>query len=281
MILNVNKPKGFTSRDVVNILSKHFNTKKVGHTGTLDPIASGVLIICSDEDTKLVELLTSESKEYLVEMKLGIKTDTGDITGNILEEKEANIKDKEIKDCIDDFTGEYTQEVPIYSAVKVKGKKLYEYARNNEKVDLPKRQVFIYNNRFIKRKNDLVKFRVVVSKGTYIRSLINDICSKLNTVGTMTELVRMAQGPYLIDNSNTIEDIQNNSFTTISRNDVLKDYPFQMITEDNKRQILNGSLISKTFSSKYIVYTDKSEIRAIYQEYPKDKELAKPYIIFK
>ena len=208
MIINVNKPSGMTSRDVVNILCRVFDTKKVGHTGTLDPIASGVLICCTHEDTKMVELLTSTDKEYEVEMKLGIKTDTGDITGTVIEEKSKDVDEESIKGCINNFIGSYLQEVPIYSAVKVNGKKLYEYARANEEVKLPKREVNIYSNLFLEKNNDLVKFRVLVSKGTYVRSLINDICQKLNTVGTMTNLIRTAQGPFKLEDSNTLEDIE-------------------------------------------------------------------------
>ena len=282
MIINVNKPPGYTSRDVVNILSKHFNTKKVGHTGTLDPLAAGVLIVCTNEDTKLVELLSAKTKEYTVQMQLGIKTDTGDIMGSVIEEKNVNIKEERLRECINNFIGEYTQEVPAFSAVKVKGKKLYEYARNKESVTLPKRQVVIYSSEFIKNEGKIVEFKVKVSKGTYIRSLINDICTKLNTIGTMSNLTRTAQGEFSLSTSNELEDIKNNNFTTISKEKLLREYPFEKITAANKKQILNGALINKTFNSKYIIYTDKDdEVVAIYQEYVKDKNLAKPYIMFK
>ena len=281
MIINVNKPKGITSRDVVNTLSHHFKTKKVGHTGTLDPIATGVLIVCTEEDTKLVELLTSENKEYEVEMQLGIKTDTGDITGEVIEENYIDIDEEDLKVCINNFIKTYLQEVPLYSAVKVNGKKLYEYARLNEKVELPKREVTIYSNNFIDKNENLVKFRVSVSKGTYIRSLINDICAELNTIGTMTNLKRISQGEYRIEDSNEIEDIEQNNFKTIKRSEVLKDFPYEKVTKENETLITNGSLITKTFDSKYLVYTDENdEIIAIYMEYPKDKTLAKPYKMF-
>ena len=142
-VLFVNKPEGLTSRDVVNQISRIYGTKKVGHTGTLDPMATGVLIVCLGSYTKLVNLLTSSYKEYIADMKFGVKTDTGDVIGNVLETKEVNVSYDELKCVIDTFPKEYIQTVPKYSAVKVNGKKLYEYAREGKEVELPKRQVFI------------------------------------------------------------------------------------------------------------------------------------------
>ena len=143
-ILVVNKEPNMTSRDVVNILTKFFNTKKIGHTGTLDPIAEGVLVICLGKYTKLCDLLTSKYKEYIATIKLGIKTDTLDITGNVLEEsKVPNITEEQIKEVLNSFLGKSIQETPIYSAVKVTGKKLYEYAREGKSVELPKREIDI------------------------------------------------------------------------------------------------------------------------------------------
>lgn len=131
MILIVNKEKDYTSRDVVNIISKKLNTKKVGHTGTLDPMATGVLVICVDEATKLVEILQAHTKEYIAEITLGLDTDTLDITGNILKEENVNFNKEEIIKALNNLKGFYNQQVPIYSAVKIDGKKLYQYARNN------------------------------------------------------------------------------------------------------------------------------------------------------
>ena len=131
-ILLVNKEPGITSRDVVNKVCKIFNTKKVGHTGTLDPLASGVLVLCIGSATKVVEILTSNDKEYEAEMLLGISTDTYDITGKVLKEEEVFVSEEQIKTALNSMIGTYDQEVPIYSAVKINGKKLYDYARNNE-----------------------------------------------------------------------------------------------------------------------------------------------------
>ena len=175
-IILVDKPKGITSRDVVNEISKKFHTKKVGHTGTLDPIATGLMIVCINKGCKLVPLLTNHDKTYLATVKLGIKTDTYDITGKVLEENNNyKLSREELIDTLNSFKGSYMQEAPIYSSIKVNGKKLYEYARNNIPVELPKRLVDIYNIELIDYNNDSFSFRVSVSKGTYIRSLINDI----------------------------------------------------------------------------------------------------------
>ena len=140
-ILIIDKPKGITSRDVVNNVVKRFNTKKVGHTGTLDPIATGVLVVCVGSATKLVDELTSHDKEYIASVELGALTDTLDNTGKILNEEKCIKTKEEIIDALNSFKGKYMQEVPIYSAVKINGKKLYEYARENIDIELPKREV--------------------------------------------------------------------------------------------------------------------------------------------
>ena len=172
MIINVCKEKNMTSRDVVNIISKHLHTKKVGHTGTLDPLATGVLLVCTDRDTKLVDILTSKTKEYVATMLLGIQTDTGDITGNIIKRASFRVNKEQIIQTLNSFLGQSTQTVPIYSAVKINGKKLYEYARNGKEVTLPTREITISNIELIDFHDNLIKFKVTVSKGTYIRSLI-------------------------------------------------------------------------------------------------------------
>ena len=202
-LLVVNKPEGFTSRDVINKLSKILNTKKIGHTGTLDPIATGVLVCLTGKYTKLVDLLTALDKEYVAEIKLGIKTDTGDITGNVIDTSNKVILKNDILDVIKKFPKKYLQTVPKYSAVKIDGKKLYEYARENIDIELPKREVCIYNLELISFNEDIIKIKTKVSKGTYIRSLIEDICDMLGTVGCMKSLVRTYQGVFGIDEAYT------------------------------------------------------------------------------
>ena len=195
-ILVINKEKGYTSRDVVNVIGKLFKTKKVGHNGTLDPLASGVLVICLNKYTKLNKLLSANEKEYIAEVFLGVKTDTLDIEGNVLEKKKSVINKEDLMKTLKKFTTVYEQEVPLYSAVKVNGKKLYEYARSGEKVILPKKKVIIKKIELLNFEKNKFTFKCLVSKGTYIRSLIRDILNDLNVVGTMSNLVRTKQGVF-------------------------------------------------------------------------------------
>lgn len=243
-VLIVNKPKNFTSRDVINELNRKLGTKKIGHTGTLDPIATGVLVVVIGSYTKLVNDLTSLDKEYIAEIKLGIKTDTGDITGSVLEENNNyNISKEDILDVFNLFPKEYEQTVPKYSAVKVGGKKLYEYARNNIDVELPKRLVKIYELELLDYNNDVIKFRVKVSKGTYIRSLIEDLCKKLNAIGTMSSLVRTKQGKFRIEDSHILDEININTKLLDSKDIldikdyVLNDYEYKLVSNGNKLNI--------------------------------------------
>ena len=158
-VILINKDKGKTSRDVVNSLTKVFNTKRIGHTGTLDPIAQGVLVICINKYTKLVNSLMSLNKEYIGTITLGIKTDTFDITGKVLDKKDVNVSKDDIEKVFSSLIGKYEQVVPIYSAKKVNGKKLYEYARNGEEVKLPINEVDIYNLELISYEDNKIVFK--------------------------------------------------------------------------------------------------------------------------
>ena len=212
-ILIVNKETGYTSRDVVNIVSKVLGTKKVGHTGTLDPMASGVLVLCVGNALKLCEMLTNHDKEYIAGITLGIETDTLDMEGTILSTEIVDIDKNKIIDVVNSFKGSYMQEVPKYSAVKVNGKKLYEYARNGIDVVLPSKMVNIENIEII---DDIVyedgkvyfKIRTTVSKGTYIRSLVRDIGAKLGVPAVMNSLVRNRLGEFDIKDVYSIDDIR-------------------------------------------------------------------------
>ena len=282
-ILIIDKPKGITSRDVVNKVIKVFNTKKVGHTGTLDPIATGVLVVCVGSATKLVSELTSNDKEYIASVTLGIETDSIDTEGNILKNIECIKTKEEIINVLNSFKGCYDQEVPIYSAVKINGKKLYEYARENIEVKLPKREVEISNIELIdsieyKDNKTMFKFKCSVSKGTYIRSLIRDIALKLNTVGIMTDLRRIRQGNFNIEESVTLENINKNDIRNIM--DILN-YKKVNITDDIKKQILNGAIIDNIYNENEVLFILNNEAVALYKIYEKDKNKLKPYIMFK
>ena len=278
-IIIINKEQGLTSRDVVNKLIKILNTKKIGHTGTLDPIAKGVLVVTVGRATKLCELLTSEYKEYIATMKLGIETDTLDITGNTIKEKEYSVNIDKIKEVLNSFLGKSIQEVPKYSAIKINGKKLYEYARNNIDIEVPKREIDIKSIDLISYKEDTISFKCTVSKGTYIRSLIRDIAYKLNTVGTMTDLIRTKQGNFAIENSNTIEDIENNNYKLITYEQALNNYEIVNIDDNTYNKVKNGGIINKEFKNKIALLKYKDDIIAIYKEYNKDVTKAKPYIM--
>lgn len=274
-ILIVNKSEGFTSRDVVNKLSKIFNTKKIGHTGTLDPIAKGVLVVVIGKYTKLCEDLTQTFKEYIATFKLGILTDTLDITGKILDEKDVTVTEEEIRNVIASYKCVYDQEVPIYSSVKINGRKLYEYARNGENVVLPKRKVDIKNIEVIDINKDIVKIKCLVSKGTYIRSLIRDIGSSLNTFATMTDLIRIKQGIFDIRDSYTLEDIENGNYKLIDIEDVMD----ICVIDDNTylKDVTNGVKLKLDIDNKYILFKHEGNNIALYK---KDNDYFRMYIHF-
>jgi tRNA pseudouridine55 synthase len=283
-ILLIDKPSNYTSRDIVNVISKKFNTKKVGHTGTLDPIATGVLVICIGKATKLVDYLTSTYKEYEAEIIFGIETDTLDITGKKLKE-ESSIKTKEeIENVLKKMIGNYLQTVPIYSAVKVNGKKLYEYARNNIEIELPKRNVEIKSLELldIKYDNDktIVKIKTLVSKGTYIRSLINDIAYNLNTIGTMSNLRRIKQGKFNIKDCYTLRDIENNNFKLITIEETLKDIFSIEVDDLLEKQVKNGCILDDIYNENLILFKKSGKILAAYTKYDKMEGKIKPYKMF-
>ena len=264
-IIVINKPKDLTSRDVVNIISKNLNIKKVGHNGTLDPLATGVLVICFGKYTKLNDLLTSHEKEYIAEVTLGLETDTLDITGKILNKNTPHITKEEIIKALKNFEKTYNQEVPKYSAVKVSGKKLYEYAREGKEVILPKKEVTIYQNELLSFTENKFTFKTKVSKGTYIRSLIRDILASLNETGTMSNLKRTKQGIFKLEDSYTLDDIKQGNFKVLKVKDVLN-IP-KIIAEDNlKKQIINGAKIKGTYPNEVLFLDKEGNELAIYEK---------------
>ena len=264
-IIIVNKGESVTSRDVVNDLVHIFHTKKIGHTGTLDPLATGVLVCTIGKYTKLNLDLTSEFKEYIAEMRLGISTDTLDITGKIIDEEKVNIDEETIIKVINSFKKEYEQEVPIYSSVKVNGRKLYDYARSGEEVELPKRMVTIKEIEVISINGNDIKFRCLVSKGTYIRSLIRDIASSLNTYATMTSLIRTKQGKFDIKDSYTIDDIKNNKYKILSIEEVL-DLDIVTSSDNLFKLIDNGVSIDYKSKKGYILFRYNFDDIALYKK---------------
>ena len=281
-IFIIDKPKGVTSRDVVNEVIKKVGTKKVGHTGTLDPLATGVLVVCVGKATKLVNELTSEDKEYIASVTFGIKTDTLDSMGSILFEEDVIKSKEEIIDVLNSFKGIYDQEVPIYSAVKINGKKLYEYAREGIDIKLPKREVEIKDIELIgdveyRNNKTMFKFKCKVSKGTYIRSLINDIATKLDTIGIMTNLRRISQGNFKIEDSVELENITINDLKKTI--DIL---PYKKIelTDNIRKKVLNGALIDNLYNADKILFIEDNEVVALYKV-TDDKNKLKSYIMFR
>lgn len=279
----IDKEAGVTSRDVVNEIIKKTETNKVGHTGTLDPLATGVLAVCVGRATKLVDFLTSADKTYIAEITLGIETDTLDLEGSVLKELLPDVLDNDIFEVVKSMKGKYIQEVPLYSAIKVNGRKLYEYAREGIRVDLPKREVEIYDISVVSpiiRENNKIVFSIEcsVSKGTYIRSLVRDIAYKLNTVGIMSKLRRIKQGNFLINDCKQIEDVRIADMIGIK--ELLKDCYMVTVDEILKKDILNGKIISNIYGKEEIVFLDSEDcVLAIYQIYDKDNTKLKPYIM--
>lgn len=284
-IIVINKDKDYTSRDVVNVIGKIFNTKKVGHTGTLDPLATGVLIVCMNKALKVVDLITASDKEYIAKVVLGIDTDTLDITGNIINECKTDVNVDMVKSVLNSFVGKSIQEVPKYSAVKVNGKKLYEYARNGIDVELPKREIQIFDIELISD-IDIVdghqefSFRVKVSKGTYIRSLIRDIGVKLGCFACMKELTRTKQGKFSIDESYTLNDIKNGNYKLLNIKDVI-DIEKVVVSDNMLFKIKNGMILDKFFiSDKALILDNNGNEIGIYKTYDKDSKKVKPDKIF-
>lgn len=275
-VIVVNKPKGITSRDVVNKLVKVFGTKSIGHIGALDPMATGVLVCLIGKYTKLGCIMVNHNKEYIATFKLNVLTDTLDIEGKVLKTDNKIIGLEDMQGAIEHFNGlTYMQEVPIYSAVKVNGKKLYDYARSNEDVILPKKEVTIYKLELVSF-GDEVKIKCKVSKGTYIRALIRDICAYLGTYGVMTDLVRTKLGDYDISDAYSLDEISDGTYKLYSLEDIF-DLDVRYINDDNHKQIYNGNIV-KDKNSNYILYKEGDKAVAFYTRI--NEEELKPLIMF-
>jgi tRNA pseudouridine55 synthase len=264
-VINVFKNKGMTSFDVVRIIKKLAGTGKVGHTGTLDPEACGVLPVCIGKATKIIDYIMNSDKVYDVEFKLGIKTTTYDLEGDIIDEKDSSkIEDKQIEKAINSFKGEYSQIPPMYSAIKQNGVRLYELARKGIEVPREGRLVNIKDIYEVKINNPYVKMKVVCSKGTYIRSLCYDIGEKLKVGATMTDLKRSKTSNFDEKYSINISDLNSENIKDyiISIDDALASY--EKITVNNKfsKLLINGV---KVFDKR--LTNDKIEFGKLYRVY--------------
>lgn len=207
-IMTIFKEEGFTSHDVVAKMRGICGQRKIGHTGTLDPIATGVLPVCLGNGTKLCDMLADRDKEYVAELLLGVETDTQDRTGNVLRECRVSVEEEEVQRTVLSFVGDYQQIPPMYSALKVHGKKLYELARAGKEVERSPRPVTIHELEILECVLPVIRFRVVCSKGTYIRTLCADIGEKLGCGGTMKSLMRTRVGEFRLEEAHRLEEIQ-------------------------------------------------------------------------
>lgn len=273
-IIVINKPKGCTSHDVVHKIKKLFG-KKVGHTGTLDPNATGVLPILIGKGTELSQFLINHDKKYIATIQLGVKTDTGDVEGNVIEEKNVNLDNynkNQVNEILKKMLGKQKQIPPIYSAIKVNGKKLYEYARSGKTVDIPEREIEIYDLKCLNFDvvNKLLVFEIYCSKGTYVRTVCEKIAELLNTVGYMKELERIMVGDFNIEKSITIEELkdnfQNQNFLVeniISIEKFFGNNPMIILDEKKLKLFLNGVKLDFSYNKSL---NCNSEFVRIYNE---------------
>ena len=271
-IIIINKKQEYTSHDIVHKI-KRISKEKVGHTGTLDPMAQGVLPILIGKATQCSKYLINHDKIYKVKLKLGIKTDTADSEGNIIEKTEISpeiLNEQKILQAINSMKGKQEQIPPIYSAIKVNGKKLYEYARKGQEVEIKPRQIEIYNIDLnnIDKENKIIEYTVNCSKGTYIRSLCEDIAKKLGTIGYMENLIRLKAGEFSIENSITLEEILNaeNPYNVLEKNiitleEFFKDKETINLNEKRLQLFLNGvNLTEQKKDGIYKIYTNNNFI---------------------
>ena len=271
-ILVINKPKGYTSQDVVSRVKKILNISKAGHTGTLDPNATGVLPVLLGKATKLSKYLIEHGKSYEATIKFGEKRDTGDIEGDVIEKQEFNISNfskTEIEEILASFIGKQKQLPPMYSAIKVDGKKLYEYAREGKKIEREERDIEIYSinlKEILEEENEIV-FTVSCSKGTYIRVLCEDIAKKLNTVGFMNDLTRINVDKFELVNSITLNELEKIKDSKEILNKVIISiekcfsHNEKVVLEEKELNLfLNGARIHRQLDNNvYRVYTNQNE----------------------
>ena len=267
-IVNIYKEKGYTSHDVVAVLRKVVGQKKIGHTGTLDPDATGVLPVCLGRATKVCELLTDHDKTYEALLLLGKTTDTQDISGEVQEEKNpAHLTEEEVRSCIESFIGAYDQVPPMYSALKVNGKKLYELAREGKTVERKSRRVQIHGIRILEMNLPHVRMEVDCSKGTYIRTLCHDIGEKLQVGGCMEELERTKVGRFLKEDAVTLDEVRQKMeqgegaelFTPLDQ--IFAELPAVTVTDAKAWMSYNGNDLPERFLLEKEEWTDGQEVR--------------------
>lgn len=296
-MINVYKEAGFTSHDVVAKLRGILKQKKIGHTGTLDPDATGVLPVCLGNGTRLCDMLADKQKEYIAVMQLGIETDTQDLSGTVLKQAAVQCSEEAVREAVLSFQGEYEQLPPMYSALKVNGKKLYELAREGKEIERQPRTVTIKEIELLSIELPFVEMRVECSKGTYIRTLCHDIGKKLGCGGAMKSLVRTRVGNFVLENAVTLSEIEDMvreggmMQKIIPVDSVFEALPKAVVKKEFRKWIDNGNFLlpihveikAGTFEKKdkeqCRVYNDEDVFCGIYEYVKKEKQL-KPVKIF-
>lgn len=263
-ILLINKPINMTSHDVVGKVRYLLKTKKVGHAGTLDPLATGVLVLGINRGTKLLQFLTADSKQYRATLKLGISTTTYDREGEITQQVTfANdVSLSQVKEALVSFLGDSMQIPPIYSALKKNGKAYYEYAREGLELEIEPRPIHISKIELVSFENDTIIFDVEASKGTYVRSLCVDLAKKLGYPGHMTDLVRERSGEFELSSCFNLEDVQNGNFKLMSLEEAMKSYPSIVIDDENI--VYHGKKIKSDIDHQVAVYSTDGKLLAVY-----------------
>lgn len=279
--INIYKPKGKTSHDVVAILRRITKIKQIGHTGTLDPFAEGVLPICIGKATRLIEYL-DDDKAYIGTVQLGKSTSTYDTEGEIVKTSDKKISKEEIEIALQQFRGKFQQLPPIYSAIKVNGKKLYEYARKGEDVEIKPREVEIFKLEIVDfdEENQTVDLHIECSKGTYIRSIANDLGNVLGCYGHLIKLVRTKAGKFELANSFKLDELE--SKENVSNNMIYPleylDYPKYSLNENEKQKVSNGMSINIDLSDGLCVLVWEKELAAIAEIKDKKAKICKMFL---
>lgn len=264
-VLYIDKPKGLTSFDVCFRLRKVLDTKKIGHTGTLDPNATGVMVVLFDKDTKANQFLVSAYKEYVAEVVLGIKTDTLDIDGKVVEEAEVKMpKRDELLAALDKYLGKSKQLPPMTSAIKINGKKLYEYQRQQQEVEIPLRDIEVTEMELLDVFDNGFSFRCKVSSGTYIRSLVRDVLDDLGLIGTLKELRRTKIDSVCIDDCQTLDAIAEGNYQVHNLLDILSKQ-YQTIYLKNDLRVRQGKQMKLDNCAQRVLIACGDEAIAIYE----------------
>ena len=247
-VLCLYKGEGFTSHDAVARIRRLYGTKKVGHTGTLDPQATGVLPILIGSAVKACDLLPDETKIYRATVRFGVETDTEDIWGKALCRDDRRPNKAELEKAVAEFVGEYMQIPPMVSAIKIGGKKLYEYAREGKVIDRPARRVFVHRFQLCDCSEDEASFVAEVSKGTYIRTLLTDLCARVDCIGAMSRLERIKSGSFRLENAVTLEELERMDLSQresllVKTEEIFAEHPICSLSDFYGKLIANGQAV--------------------------------------